>query len=168
MNVLRILRHGPLVFWLVVVLSFVSIFSISLRSGQAPAPAAAAPTSWDDVQSWRASLAQLPLLAAGGKVATFARSLQAIAAANAASAEDSGSVDLAAAWVYAAQSSGRLARAEPAGQPAIQAAVRDMGLAGDRLLLTVSGGKWVEASLPKKLDLNAPSLEDVDGGRLHD
>lgn len=162
MDTLRLLRHGPLVFWLAAVLTFSSVFAVALRSDQEPNPAIAASTVWTDVESWRASLTQLPLLAAGGEVVDFARSLQSVAAANAESARAAGSVDLAAAWVYAAQASDRLARAEPDGQPAVQAAIREIGLAGDRLLLVASGGKWIEAPLPSELDLVAPAVEDVD------
>lgn len=163
MNTFRLLRHGPLVFWLAAVLTFSSVFAVALRSDRDPTSALATSATWTDVESWRASLAQLPLLAAGGEVADFARSLQSVAAANTESARTAGSVDLAAAWAYAAQASDRLARAEPDGQAAVQAAIREVGLAGDRLLLVASGGKWIEAPLPGELDLVAPTVETPDG-----
>jgi len=162
MDTLRLLRHGPLVFWLAAVLMFFSVFAVALRSDRDATPALAASTAWTDVESWRASLVQLPLLAAGGEVVDFARSLQSVAVANAESARAAGSVDLAAAWVEAAQAADRLARAEPDGQPAVQAAIREIGLVGDRLLLVASGGEWVEAPLPSELDLVAPTVEGVD------
>lgn len=162
MDTLRLLRHGPLVFWFAAVLMFSSVFAVALRSDPDPTPALATSTTWADVESWRASLAQLPLLAAGGEVVDFARSLQSAAAANAESARTAGSLDLAAAWVYAAQASDRLARAEPDGQAAVQAAIREIGLAGDRLLLIASGGEWIEAPLPSELDLVAPTVEAAD------
>ena len=177
MGTLRLLRHGPLVFWLVALLALSSAFAVALRSDQEPIPALAASTAWADVESWRASLTQLPLLAAGGEVVDFARSLQSVAVANAESARAAGFVDLAAAWMYAAQASDRLARAAPRGQSSLQAAIRELGLAGDRLLLVASGGKWIEASLPSELDLVAPIVEGVndvgavvveDDGRLRE
>lgn len=176
MGILRVLRHGPLVFWLAAVAALGSVTVAGLSRGDSLALVSAdsAVDQWSDVDSWRASLSQLPLLASSGEVSGFARSLASAADKNAKIASSAGDAPLAAAWENAATAARRLAAAEPNGQESIQAAVRGVALAGDRLAAAVSGSGWVPAELPGSLDLlpgdsttdNTPEDKDVPVDRL--
>lgn len=169
MHVLKIFRHGPLLFWSAVSVLFSSVLLLGLDVTDVPNqdPVRSATATWSEVESWRSSLAQLPLLAASGEVSEFARSLASSARDNAATATRSGDDVLASAWVAAAAAAERLAESESEGQGAIQAATRGVGLAGDRLLAAAQGLEWVEAVLPTEIDL-APASGSEESGSADD
>jgi hypothetical protein len=170
MGILRVLRHGPLIFWVAVVLALGSVSIAGLTNGDSLARASTDSEfdQWSAVESWRASLSQLPLLASSGEVSGFANSLASAADRNAKLSTSSGNLPMASAWKNAASSARRLTEAEQNGQESIQAAVREVGLAGDRLASVASGSSWVPADLPKSLNLlpgeseEEPSSEDVE------
>jgi len=156
MNSLRLLRHGPLVFWILVLAAIVSLFATAIDKGAGIGHTQAPPRidTWSQVEQWRTSLMQLPLLAAGGEVAVFGRSLQDVASKNAEEADSLGLSNLSAAWESAASAAEDLVQAESTGQEAIQAAIRKLGLAGDRLAFAAGGVAWVEGDLPSELVLD--------------
>jgi hypothetical protein len=163
MSLLRILRHGPLVFWTVVALTLFSVSAVGLSRGEPfqKSPRAAADT-WSEVDSWRASLSKLPLLASSGEVSSFAKLLKERAETNAKAAELSGDRQLAEAWSNAAASAQNLAVSESYGQERIQAAIREVSIAGDRLAAAVSGLTWIPAELPETLDLGPVNQDGVE------
>jgi len=156
MNALRLLRHGPLVFWILVLAAIVPLFATAIDKGTGIGHTQAPPRvdTWSQVEQWRTSLMQLPLLAAGGEVAVFGRSLQDVASRNAEETGSLGLSNLSTAWESAARAAEDLVQAEPAGQEAIQAAIRKLGLAGDRLVFAAGGEDWVEGDLPSELGLD--------------
>lgn len=159
MNLLRIFRHGPLLFWCAATLALGSVLSLGLSRGEpfTASETLAADSVWSDVESWRASLAQLPLLASSGEVSGFAKTLASVAMENAKEATSAGETDLAEAWSSAAEAANRLADSEGLDQDHIQAAVRAVSLAGDRLAAVASGSSWIPANLPESLDIHGPS-----------
>lgn len=164
MSLLRILRHGPLMFWTVVALTLVSVSAVGLSRGEPfqKSPRADAADAWSEVDSWRASLSQLPLLASSGEVSSFAKLLKERAETNAKAAELSGDRQLAEAWSNAATSAQNLVVSESYGQERIQAAIREVSIAGDHLAAAVSGLTWIPAELPETLDLGPVNQDEVE------
>lgn len=163
MNSLRIFRHGPLLFWISVVLALSMVVGLSWSNDSKTAsPRYDADQAWLDVESWRSSLLQLPLVAAGGEVSGFGMLLSETATSHAQEARAAGANDFAAAWDSAADAARQLVKAEDGGQGEIQAAMRALGVSGDRLSALASGSGWIEADLPKELQLLDPQLESQD------
>lgn len=165
MNFLRLFRHGPMVFWLAtaIVTASLSIAALQVGTNTPPPPTLSDGTAWDQVAGWRSSLAQLPLAAAGGEVSSLGTELATSAERYAEEASEAGRAELAAAWSAAYEAADELAStaAEDAGQ--LQASIRRVGLAGDRLLATVSGVAWVPADLPPSIPISGDDESLIDG-----
>lgn len=160
MNLLRILRHGPLLFWVSSVLVLFATLGLAWSNGTETASAEyTSDQAWLDVETWRSSLVQLPLVASGGEVSGFGKALYETATDNAQEARSAGADDYAAAWDAAARAAEQLAKAEDGGQGEIQAAIRALGISGDRLAALASGSGWIESDLPKELQLLDPQLD---------
>jgi hypothetical protein len=161
MNLLRVFRHGPLVFWsaALLLLGSVSIYSLTNKM-PSETSTQYENSAWTEVETWRLSLSQLPLLVNGGDIDGFASKLEEKALYNADKSTDSGMTSLALAWKDAALSASSLKKADESDSGSLQAAIRRVGLSGDRLLAVVSGSDWIPATAPSRLDIVSSTSPD--------
>lgn len=142
MQLLRILRHGPLVFWIVVSAALVGTLYAASSSVVGDRPAVSSPAADQRaVEAWRAQLIALPNAAALDMVADLAAGLAQTAVTNATAVRTSNPT-LAAAWDHAAATARQLGRVDTADDTAVFDAIRAVGLAGDALAAALDGIAW--------------------------
>jgi len=159
MSALRYFRHGPLLFWCATTFAIATTTYVATQTAAGPPPVVAttAASTWSDVESWRASLIQVPIAATTGDVAQLGDELAAVAESNADAAADSGLVDLESAWRNAATSARLLAATDPTDATALAVSVRALGVSGDALAAVAAGSPWVYL---------APSAGSSSGGSV--
>jgi hypothetical protein len=144
MSALRVLRHGPLLFWLAAVagLSFVVLYAVQVGdSPQTPSVAAArSDASAGAVDSFRAELSALPKVVAYGDVGVFATALAERAEQESARSTSSNLNELASGWDSVAAAARSLASVDVDDADALGAAVGSLTTASDRLVVIVGGG----------------------------